>query len=380
MLALRIQRCCCLTARVQSSRRYSTQSRLPPLPPAEQWKVKFPVQNTLRRERVSLCNPDTASKLAASFLAEPSTDDGKIVIEAFPGLSGPGALSRAMLELPSSKLRKLIILESDEVFFSALKPLEDADPRVTVLPMSGHSWDTYTYIEEHGLLEGLQRQPWDGPVPNLHFVAHLPHNVKGEQLIAQLFRCIPEHSWLFQYGRTPMSILLSEYVYGRLTAPAKKTQRCKLAVIAEATADLQEVDPRALAPYADHFYPLPVGSSVTRSTSKRVGQPIHAITATPYADQVIRQGDTGKWDFCLRRLFVLKRTPLKDALNSLAPGATSLLKDLTDPRLPSDQRVNVTKPCRDLTLADWALVMRAFENWPFKPEDLMITDAFREEI
>ncbi|KAI0655989.1 S-adenosyl-L-methionine-dependent methyltransferase [Cubamyces menziesii] len=379
MFALRIQRCCCSSARAQSSRKYSTSSGLPPLPPVRQWKHTFPVQNTHRKERVSLCNPDTARTVAASFLSQPyAGDDGKIVIEAFPG---PGALSRAMLELPKSKLRKLIILEDDEVFLSALKPLEDADPRVTVLPMSGHSWDTYSYIEEHGLLEDVQAQPWDGPSPNLHFVAHLPHTVKGEQLIAQLYRCIPEHSWLFQYGRTPMSILLSEFVFGRLTAPIKDARRCKLAVIAEATADLKEsVDPQTLTPYSDKFYPLPAVGGNTRITSKRVGQPIHAITATPYAEQVIRRGDIGKWDFCLRRLFVLKRTPLKDALSSLAPGATSMLKDLTDPKLPPGQRVNVTKACRDLTLADWVLVMRAFDNWPFKPADLMITDAFRDEV
>jgi len=27
----------------------------------------------------------------------------------------------------------------------------------------------------------------------------------GEQPVAQLFRCIPENSWLFRYGRIPMS-------------------------------------------------------------------------------------------------------------------------------------------------------------------------------
>lgn len=35
--------------------------------------------------------------------------------------SGPGALSRAMLELPSNELRKLIILEDDEQYLEALK-------------------------------------------------------------------------------------------------------------------------------------------------------------------------------------------------------------------------------------------------------------------
>ena len=30
--------------------------------------------------------------------------------------------------------------------------------------------------------------------------------------------------------------------------------------------------------------------------------------------QVIQRGTTDQWDYVLRRLFVLKRTPLKDAL------------------------------------------------------------------
>jgi transcription factor 1 len=34
----------------------------------------------------------------------------------------------------------------------------------------------------------------------------------GEQLIAQLFRGIPEKSWLFKYGRVPMSFLLNKWV------------------------------------------------------------------------------------------------------------------------------------------------------------------------
>lgn len=51
------------------------------------------------------------------------------------------------------------------------------------------------------------------PVPDLHFVSHLTHNVHGEQLIAQLFRSIPERAWLFKYGRVPMSILMSEWVW-----------------------------------------------------------------------------------------------------------------------------------------------------------------------
>ncbi|KAI0371169.1 S-adenosyl-L-methionine-dependent methyltransferase [Pilatotrama ljubarskyi] len=378
MLALRVQRCFCSCPRNSVfSRKYSAPSTVPPLPPPQEWKTRFPIQNTLRRERSLVSNPDTARLVARSFLPDSASDDGgKIVIEAFPG---PGALSRAMLELPSSRLRKLIILEDDQMYLSALKPLEAADSRVTVVPMSGHSWDTYTYLEEQHLLEGLQQQPWEGPLPNLHFVSHLPLSVKGEQLIAQLFRCIPERSWLFQYGRVPMSIILSEYVWSRLTAPPRHVRRCKLSVIAEAAAKVEEAVSQAeLEPYEEHFYPVPFPVAA-KFHSRRVGQPMRAFTATPYAEQVIKRGETDRWDFCLRRLFVTKNTPLKNALNSLAPGATSLLTPLQDTRLPPSERVKPTKCPKDLTLADWALLLRAFNNWPFRPEDLMITDAFMDE-
>lgn len=49
--------------------------------------------------------------------------------------------------------------------------------------------------------------------PELHFVTHIPQTVYGEQLVAQLFRCIPEKSWLFKYGRIPMSFILANWVW-----------------------------------------------------------------------------------------------------------------------------------------------------------------------
>ncbi|KAI0633426.1 S-adenosyl-L-methionine-dependent methyltransferase [Trametes polyzona] len=378
MLALRLARCSCSHTRRIAFRLYSSANTIPPLPPPSDWKTAFPINNTTRRERAVVNNPATARLVARSFLSEAQSDNGgKIVIEAFPG---PGALSRALLELPPSQVRKLIILEDDKQFLDALKPLEAADPRVTIVPMSGHSWDTYSYLEEHGLLEGLQPQPWEGPSPNLHFVAHLPVSMKGEQLLAQLFRCIPERSWLFQHGRVPLSLLMTEYVWQRLTAPPRNARRCKLAVIAEATADIrQAVDPGVFVPYSSHFHPTPSSHSSHKVAQRRVGQPMHALTAIPYAEQVIQRGDTDKWDFCLRRLFVLKNTPLKDALNSLAPGATSLLKDLQSTQVPLKERVSPTRTPRSMTLADWTLLLRAFNNWPFRPEDLMISDAFKDE-
>ena len=53
--------------------------------------------------------------------------------------------------------------------------------------------------------------------------------------------------------------------------------------------------------------------------------------------------------------------------SSLAPGARTLLQSLTDTALPRSERINLAKRPRDLNIAEWALVLRAFDNWPFKP-------------
>lgn len=83
---------------------------------------------------------------------------------------------------------------------------------------------------------------------------------------------------------------------------------------------------------------------------------------------MIRHGLLDKWDYCLRRLFVLKSTPLKRAINSMAPGAVNLLPKISNPDLPESQRIDTSKKIRDLTVNDWAVLVKAFDEWPFAPE------------
>jgi transcription factor 1 len=49
--------------------------------------------------------------------------------------------------------------------------------------------------------------------PKLHFISHIPLSVMGEQLVNQFFRCIPDQTWLFRYGRVPMNLLMGEWVW-----------------------------------------------------------------------------------------------------------------------------------------------------------------------
>ncbi|KAH9942277.1 S-adenosyl-L-methionine-dependent methyltransferase [Epithele typhae] len=310
------------------------------LPPLAQWRTQFPFNTVVTRDAVTIKNADMADEIATAFLkATPGhSGEGKVVIEAFP-------------------------VEPLPHFLKYLKPLEELDSRVTVLPLSGHVWDTYSNIEERGLLQDVQSVPWESGTSDLQFIAQLPHTVSGEQLISQLCRTVPERSWLFQYGRVPMSFITSQQIWNRLTSPMGSRLRCKLGVIAELSCEITAaVDSRRLGPWDDCFYPP------ARKSSKTMGKPMHAFTSIPYVDQIITPGAMEEWDYVLRRLFVTRNTLLKDALNSLAPGASSLVSTLTDTMLPRHERVNVTKNISELNASDWALILRAFHNWPFKPQ------------
>ncbi|KAI0087972.1 S-adenosyl-L-methionine-dependent methyltransferase [Irpex rosettiformis] len=341
------------------------------LPAHAEWRSIFNPAKASVRDRVSLANPHTARLVAESFLTGDSitAGSGKVVIEAFPG---PGALSRALLELDSSRIRKLIILEDNEQYLEiTLQPLEALDPRVKIIPMTGYAWEAYTYLEDEGFLDEVETVPWENGVhPQLHFITHIPHTIIGEQIVAQLFRNIPERTWLFKYGRVPMSFVLGQWIWDRVAAPpGTSNARCKVSVVAEATARTEySLPPHNLLPYDDHFHPRTRGAQVNRPESRRLGHPLVAANVVPYERQIISPGHLDQWDYCLRRLFVRKSTPLKNAITTLGPGAESLLKTLTDQSLPPEQRVDIATQIRKLNVSDWALIIRAFDYWPFAPD------------
>ena len=98
--------------------------------------------------------------------------------------------------------------------------------------------------------------------------------------------------------------------------------------------------------------------------------------------QIIGPGDMDIWDYCLRRLFVQRATPLQKSilwvtklstaplwltfhvlLSSLGPGAQTLLemtKGVVDPNISP----------RELPMSDWAKLAQAFKDWPFAPQVL----------
>ncbi|KAG1730783.1 S-adenosyl-L-methionine-dependent methyltransferase [Suillus lakei] len=346
------------------------------LPPRSEWRNYFPVGGMALKSRISIANPETAALVADSFVPNGSRD--KVIIEAY---AGPGALTRALMQLPKERIRKIIVLEDAEQYLNFLNPLQEADPRVQVLPMNGFLWDTYHQLDVQGFLDDVETTPWNQSNPYLHFISHLPMDVLGEQLLAQLLRCAPEQSWLFKHGRIPMSYLMHDWVWDRISASTEDLARCKLSVIAQAVSEFNHtIDPRLLVPYNDHFYPDAINPAYSsRTENRRRGTPFVAGTFRPLEHQIIQSGMLDKWDYCLRKLFVLKSTPLKNAVGHLAPGSAVLKSYLTSDDVPPEQRTDMKKIIRKLSVEDWAAVVGAFDRWPFAPEELLITDSFSRD-
>ncbi|KAG1807691.1 S-adenosyl-L-methionine-dependent methyltransferase [Suillus subaureus] len=346
------------------------------LPPRSKWRNYFPTSGMAFKSRISIANPETAALVAESFVPSGSRD--KVIIEAYPG---PGALTRALMQLPKERIRKIIVLEDVEQYLNFLNPLQEADPRVQVLPMNGFSWDTYHQLDVQGFLDDVENIPWNQSNPYLHFISHLPMDVLGEQLLAQLLRCAPEQSWLFKHGRIPMSYLMHDWVWDRISASTEDPARCKLSVIAQAVSEFSHaIEPRLLVPYNNHFYPDATNPAYSSKTeNRRRGTPFVAGTFRPLEHQIIQSGMLDKWDYCLRKLFVLKSTPLKNAVGHLAPGSDVLKSYLTGDDVPLHQRTDMKKTIKKMSVEDWAAVVGAFDRWPFAPEELLITDSFSRD-
>ncbi|KAF9010691.1 ribosomal RNA adenine dimethylase-domain-containing protein [Cyathus striatus] len=335
------------------------------LPPIDKWKLHFPA-TVSGRLRISVHNSDTAAALADAFVPEGSRD--KVIIEAFPG---PGQLTRALINLPRERVKKIIVLENETSYLKYLRPLEKLDSRVQVIPQGGHEWETYSILDDMGVLSDVERVSWTrGAHPQLTFISHLPRTVYGEQLIAQLFRSIPSRSWLFQFGRIPMHFILTQSVWQRLlTGPGRAITRCKLGIIAQATSELKEAIPfKALQPFNLHFHPRRPSKPATDSTQPN-GQPFTTLTAIPLEKQVIRRDQIDIWDYCVRRMLVQKATPLSKSLCLLGPGGQTLLTDY-------DLSVDPAKHPRELNTEEWTSIVKAFNEWPFAPRDLGIDTMF----
>lgn len=73
-----------------------------------------------------------------------------------------------------------------------------------------------------------------------------------------------------------------------------------------------------LLPYDEHFHPTvaKIGKQVgsKKPDVRRLGHPMVGVNVLPHEEQVIGTAMLEKWDYCLRKLFVLKGHTLRAAI------------------------------------------------------------------
>jgi len=77
-----------------------------------------------------------------------------------------------------------------------------------------------------------------------------------------------------------------------------------------------------LTPYDEHFHPTVVKSTrqveSKKSDNRKIGHPMVGVNVLPHEEQVIGTAMLEKWDYCLRKLFVLKGQTLKASVGYVA--------------------------------------------------------------
>ncbi|KAF8315921.1 S-adenosyl-L-methionine-dependent methyltransferase [Clavulina sp. PMI_390] len=363
-VSLRHQTRCIPINRVCSRSITGLAPHLPPLPPISEWSRRFPRTHVDAAGRVRpwLVNPSSQLKALKQFGLD-AVDDGnpKTIIELYPG---PGVMSRAILSLPRSAVHRLVIMEDHPQFIPYLEELAAADDRVVLLKQSGYLWESFEEIKNNGTLDHIQ--PYlDGRIhPQLRVFSQLPIGSATEQLVSQWVRNVPIRSWVWSYGRVPLHFFVDDWVHHRLTAKPKDTYFGKLTMLAQALVSITSIQSDSiLSPYQDHWYPQAREGDTFLQRARKPGHPMVGITMVPrhWDEQPIVGSKIDQWDFVLRSAFVLKKSPIKKAMAAVAPGAAGLLNK------PGTKHINPKSPVHQLTVDDWAAILKEFDEWPFAP-------------
>lgn len=67
--------------------------------------------------------------------------------------------------------------------------------------------------------------------PQLQFISHIPAKVHGEQLVSQFCRSIPGQQWMFQYGRVPLDLIMSDSLWLVCSKPSSLQDIISLTIL-----------------------------------------------------------------------------------------------------------------------------------------------------
>lgn len=284
------------------------------------------------------------------------------IIDAYPGTAVFSAALHNTLR-PS----KHILVEPFTSFQPWLNHL--ANETIEVNSDDPFRWGTFTnLVKAHRSL--IDTQDRSKIHDQLLYVANLTHR-QGEQLVAQYLNCASNQSWLQSFGRVRMLLWMRSSVAEKLLAGPGEDFRHRIGTQRESCCDARVVfhvpQAKKIKNYPRILKEPMLSLDIRKDVLAKIAQPISLVELVPREKQVEH---IDEFEYVLKNLFILRSRPLKEALNSLGPGAVEdLSPQLTD---------LLSKKPTQLTLDDFIRITDVFWKWPFKPDFLM--DFYEESV
>ncbi|KAG2192502.1 hypothetical protein INT47_005067 [Mucor saturninus] len=302
------------------------------LPTVSEWSKGFRYRSA--SPRITLGGPSIAAH-GIQQMKLPKVND-MTAVEIYPGL---GVWTRALKDIG---FKRVISLEPQVLYNHWMEGMaQESNGVLEVLKKDGYDWEAYNELKDPKYIGNMETKDWTEVHPDVLFTGTLPKGSRGEQLLAQFATCIVNKMAMHTLGRIQMAFWVPDTLYQKFVAPPRNHIRCKMSVIAEASADVKLI----CSTEPDDMYP----SSL-----------YHLIHIVPFEKSQI----TAQWDvfeYVLKHLFVMQKKSLKHMVKTLGPGADIIL-----PRLSFDSNILVGQ----MTAAQLNEVALKFDEWPLRPRVL----------
>lgn len=201
-----------------------------------------------------------------------------------------------------------------------------------------------------------EQEDWQRSSP-LVVLFTLPNAVHGEQLFQQLVSAIATRLWLFRFGRIRMAFVCSEHLatvrhdasfpcdeiscsprsppqQRSLAEPGEKL-RTRLSTFCDALTDRKMLlNSSHFEPLQSHIWPttstvgaqLPVSrlpGQVFNAPSGKTKEKLCFLSLDPKTRPLLSEEDMEPFEFITRNLFVLRSTPVGEALKWVSPSLCS---------------------------------------------------------
>ncbi|KAA1073643.1 Mitochondrial transcription factor 1 [Puccinia graminis f. sp. tritici] len=362
-------------------------------------------------ERPSISDTLVVQKLINEFWNIDQLVDATVLVS----YAGYPTLIDELLKLENVK--KVIAIEEKPeycIMYNDRWKAEVENKRLFHIKNDGYWWESYSEVEEEGLLDDVAIEDWEKSHPSLFFICQLPHNKRSIQFLMQLISFIPNRNWLFQYGRVGMGFIGSGELCQRMTRDQSEKKYTRITAAANCLTSIKTPGKEVFSELTEEQFfptnleltgPSPTASSSTGGTGtgeRRPGRPpkvkpaltagtttktkkiyksspeanptafAAALDLRPKNDVNLSPDEFECLSFLQRVMFIHSAQSWVESISHAAAGAAILynkLVQIDQQRGPDEPPVMIpkTKTPRSFSDQDWIVLAKEFNRWPFRP-------------